>query len=458
MLTGGLGSQAIVQDVRTSTANSTVTCVLNAANAYTFTGSGVSTLGVNAIQVSLKSTQNCSMRVQQSNDNVNWDQDDSFNYYTSINNFGITTQAIGAYARIIVNSASITATVRLGTVLCPVVEALPRALSSEGNLKVGVYEIEDAEGDVVGISSTGELRTSTHVRLAGASFQGSVVDTNFWTPTVTVTATITQTGGVLTLQAGGNNSSALINSVRRARYVGGCNNYYRGAVRLPAITGTCKRQWGAFEATDGFYFQHDETLGLSIVCRKTSSDANIISSGAFNGRLGATYVTDSNIHMYEIHWSNFSTLFYIDGVFLHKFSATTATLTDLLTVQIGAYILNGGSTANANQLILRSSTINRIGLAVTVSLYKNLGVVSNQVLKYGAGFLNRFIIGSPVNSGTVTVLDANGGTNATVTIGTFAMGNQVNSIVQPTMEIGCEFYYGLVVTTVGHTSTTFIYE
>ena len=66
--------------------------------------------------------------------------------------------------------------------MCPIVEALPRSLSEEGNLKVGVYEIEDKVGNKVGITPTHELRVATHIRLVGSNF-GTVFDTNFWTKT-----------------------------------------------------------------------------------------------------------------------------------------------------------------------------------------------------------------------------------------------------------------------------------
>jgi len=163
----------------------------DATGADTFTGIPESTLGVNAIQVSLACDQNCKVYVQQSNDSTNWDQDDSYNYYAGIGNFGNTTQAIGAYFRIKVRNMadSTTSYMRLGTVLCPVVEAIPRSLSAEGNLKVGVYEIEDEYENKVAITPASALKTTTATRLVGASFATTTIDNSFWASDTTNSGT-----------------------------------------------------------------------------------------------------------------------------------------------------------------------------------------------------------------------------------------------------------------------------
>jgi hypothetical protein len=62
--------KAILQDVIADTGNSSV-ANLNAG--ATFTGVGKTTLGVAGIQVSIKTDQNCTIYVDQSPDNSNWD-------------------------------------------------------------------------------------------------------------------------------------------------------------------------------------------------------------------------------------------------------------------------------------------------------------------------------------------------------------------------------------------------
>jgi len=186
-------------------------------NAY-FIGLPTSTLGVNSIQVSLKSDQNCTIYVEQSPGTVTgvstvtttnpgsvgtitgvatkfqrdfkvgdqifiagetthyiasivsdtvmtatatfagvagaaytfypWDLSDMFLYYAN-NNFGRTTQAISSYLRVrVVNTGTATSLfLRLQTVLCPIVDSVPRALNSLGYLRAGDFDNDVAQGD-----------------------------------------------------------------------------------------------------------------------------------------------------------------------------------------------------------------------------------------------------------------------------------------------------------------------
>ena len=152
------------QNIKTSPTNSSV-ANLN-ANA-TFTGTSVSTLGVAGIQVALMTDQNCNLYVDQSTDGTNWDIVDSYKYYAG-RNFGVTTQAVSSFVRVRVtnlNTATATTYFRLQTVLCPIVEALPRSLNSEGNLKVSIYGSEDEYGFETENTPMGEIRSVEPVRL-----------------------------------------------------------------------------------------------------------------------------------------------------------------------------------------------------------------------------------------------------------------------------------------------------
>lgn len=129
---------SIVQNVINSDDNSS-TSNLNAG--ATFTGTGESTLGVGALQINFKADQPCTIQVQQSIDNTNWDIVDS---YTTVagNGDARTFQATAEYFRVLVtnNGGSPTTYLRLGTELAPIIEVLPRALSQKGNLKCSVEE------------------------------------------------------------------------------------------------------------------------------------------------------------------------------------------------------------------------------------------------------------------------------------------------------------------------------
>ena len=65
-------SNNIGQNVTSVAANSSTTN-LAIGNSYTFTGTSVSTLYYNAIQISLKTDVNCTVYVDQSPDGTNWD-------------------------------------------------------------------------------------------------------------------------------------------------------------------------------------------------------------------------------------------------------------------------------------------------------------------------------------------------------------------------------------------------
>ena len=152
-----------------------------------FVGSATSTLGVNAIQVSLKTDKNCLIYIDQSPDGNNWDLTDTFNYYKSINNFGLTVQAINSYFRTrVVNqdTTGSTSYFRLQSVLCPIVEALPRSLDSEGNLKVAIKSSRDDYGFVQENTPIGETRVVEPYRLVGAQFSDTILDSNFWTSNI----------------------------------------------------------------------------------------------------------------------------------------------------------------------------------------------------------------------------------------------------------------------------------
>lgn len=130
---------SMVQDVRLSGENSTVADLLAGA---TFTGTSVSTLGVAAIQVQVFSETNLTVQVQQSpqDPGVNWDSVDSWTYLASSTGADAsrTVQAVGASVRVLVtNNGGVTTTqLRVTTVLCPVAEPLPRALTQAGSLRV----------------------------------------------------------------------------------------------------------------------------------------------------------------------------------------------------------------------------------------------------------------------------------------------------------------------------------
>ena len=583
------------QSITESTLNSSI---INLAPSGVFTGQTDNTLDVNAIQVSLMTDQNATVYVEQSPDTTptgpHWDLVDSFRYFAE-QNFGVTVQAISSYFRVRVeNTGGVTTNYfRLQSILCPIVEALPRALTQFGSLKsaivenvasiclfnsktnltgsqvwIGEFEESinqsaiqviakfdkdftlyidqsqntttpdisdsweclantgvsysvasiapyyrlrltnkstssatgqmtsaataifnplprklDADGhletviehihgkmghDVI-VSPMGGLKTTSTIRLIGSSFVGGTLDTNFWQFTHTNTGNSTQANGSLTLNSntGTNaNGGELVNSLRIARYVAAYPNYYRGNIRLPAVTTASSgyvntRRFGAFDANNGYFFVAVQTNPatvptLSIVCRKTASDSNIINSGSFVGEYGPSFALDNNVHTYEIFWTNKNAYFFIDDVLLHTFSGLTATLVDTLSLKIGLENVNSGNNTAINTLVVRSSTINRLGNAETRPIWKYYaGVLAATVIKFGPGTLHKVIVNKAGTS--VTLNDDVVTTGISNTICIIDTNKTTGGIGVYNYDL--DFYNGLVVTIAGSGSDcTIIYE
>ena len=442
------------QNVWASTENSSTT---NLGSNATFIGGGETTLGVAGIQINLATTQNCTVYIDQSMDNINWDITDSFTYYYSLGGNSWTTQATGSYFRVRIKNigASTTTYFRLQTALCPMVEALPRALDSEGRLKACSNIHSDDFDEEVIVTPMNQLRTTENVRLVGATFTGGVLDTNYWEITRTVgTGAATVGGAQVTLTTGATaNSRIRITSKRIARYVGGSTNYYRGQIECSAVTGSNIRRWGCYDWMDGYFFQHDGTT-FSIGSRKNGTDT-LINSGSFNGNQGSVYILDINVHAYEIYYTNGGAWFSIDGAVMHKLSSTTAALVNTMHLKAGFEVANLGGNTNVNTMEVRSSTIQRLGpVHTTNSVWHTATTDTNTTLKYGPGRLESISINSGnAKSDSLTFYDAVG--SGTV-LGVIANNQTIATPTQLTYD--APFFTGLTYTTTGKSDWTICYE
>jgi hypothetical protein len=391
-----------------------------------------------------------------------WDITDIYNYY-AIEPFGITVQAINSYVRIkVVNfSASTTAYFRLQTCLCPIVEAVPRSLDVNGNFKIG--SITDKFNFNSYNTPQGETRSVVPIRLVGAQFDlngnSGVVDTNFWTPVVDATAqpgTIVQANGAVTLNSGTNAAAySKLYSVRRARYIGGHSLRFRSNIRL-GDTGTADntRRWGiAYGATmptitDGAWFQVSGTT-FSIVTM-LGTTPTVVSSGSFNGNLGASFSLTTNVTIYEIYWTNAAVYFVIGGLLLHKVNALTSTWAATMSPYVYMDNVNSNTLGGSVSMIVRNAVIHRLGPETSAPRYfYQHGANTGQVLKYGPGRLHRVVVNS--NTGTtITLYDATSATNTLALINP----NQIT-----TLEYNIDFYNGLYLVSVGSTiDATIVYE
>jgi hypothetical protein len=375
---------------------------------------------------------------------------------------------VAPYYRVRVKNVSVSSescTFMLMTAATPNIAVLPRKLDAKGHLKTCINAIHSEFGKDVDIGPMGSMKTAIPTRIVGASFVGTTVDPNFWTVQTPVgTGTATQTGGTLTIATGTTaNSSQTVNSFRIGRYIAANTNYYRGDIRLPAVTTASAsfvntRRWGAFDANDGYFFEAVQTNPdtnpvLNLVCRKGASDVNKVASGSFNGEANNQYILDNNVHTYEIYWTNKNAFFKIDDDVIHTFTGSTTTLVSTPSLKIGLECTNSGSNNANNTLAVRSSSICRFGPAETLPTSFYIAGASTNILKYGPGNLHYITLNNPA-SGNITIYDNTAGSGTVI-----AIINPASSGSPVTLHYHIPFSTGLtVVTSAAASDTTVVYE
>lgn len=240
-------SQNVVADTLNSGAGITVVPYVNPADIWHYNGLGSSTLAVNAIQFTVTSDKNLVIYVDQGRTSSSYQVTDTYNYLTTMQ-FGITVKAVSAFVRIrIKNLEAANATVTIDTVLCPIVEALPRSLDASGFLQVALKGSKDSYGFDAENTPQGEARAIAPIRQAGVSFEGPTLDSNFWLTTLIAGGTVTQHNGRVDMKTNTTaNGVAALFSARKARHIAGNSNMIRMAGRF-GDTGTANnvRQFGA---------------------------------------------------------------------------------------------------------------------------------------------------------------------------------------------------------------------
>jgi len=435
-------------------ANNSSTTNLAAGNSYTFTGTGTSTLGVAALQWNLKTDQNATVYIEQSDDNTNWDISDSFAYYYSKGGDGGTVQAISNYwrVRVILTGTTDTTYFRLNAVLCPIADPLPRSLNSYERLKTSTGIVDEETGNRVEVDVLGSLKTVSPVRLIGTAFSGTTKDTNFWTETVTGTGAVTQAGEILLATGATADSTVSYSSVRKARKVTGASNQFRAVAKLgSALDADNIRRLGCYDANDGFFFQVNGTT-FGVGSRKGGVDT-IVTSGSFNGNYGASVTMDTSIKRLVIDYDHLSTKFSVNGVVLHTITGSTTALTNTLNLGIKMENINSNGNTTDNSFYVRFACIMRLGQILTESTYAYIsGAAATRVLKYGAGTLHSIAYNNTT------------GTSLTIYDNTAASGSVIGIITTATEALGVwkydvPFYNGLTIVTVGNgLDATVVYE
>tara|TARA_R110000868_G_scaffold249898_8_gene506393 strand:- start:2604 stop:3977 length:1374 start_codon:yes stop_codon:yes gene_type:complete len=452
---------SIFQNVTPDLDNSST---VNLAAGATFTGIAVATVNFSTLQVVLKATVasgacTCTVYIDQSNDGTNWDVSDEY-VYVSNKNFGLTVQSVSSYYRIRVtnNSSTITNVFRLAATLCPIANSLPRSLSQQGLLQVGINSLQDEYGFRGQFSPASALQIAEPYRLCGTTF-GTSNDVNFWTADASGTAaTATVATGAATVSSGTASAGfAKFNSVQPARFEINNPNKFIGLFRLPTVAvANTIRGWGNINLNgsvapqNGAYFSVDGS-GVLHVNWAAGGTVTSVESGSFNGDV-AQYTVDTLLHKYEIIYDLNGIWFSIDDKLIHKAVPTTALLTQV-TDNFVTFWTTNTSAAGPATLECYGAAISRIGRSVQSSKTGRIsGNAATYNFKIGSGLLNKIIFNN--TSGTnVTIYDnttANSPVLAIITTATAALG---------VWNIDLPFYTGLTIVTTGNNlDATVVYE
>lgn len=330
------------------------------------------------------------------------------------------------------------------------VTRIPDSQKADGSALVNPITAEHT-GFTAFVSPMRGLRTVQSTRLVGASFEGTTVDTAFWTVGTNTGATVAQANSQVVVTSSGTNSSATMTSVRRGRYLSSNSNYARLVVRIPTLgeQGNTRR-WGAFDTDNGIFFQYASGV-FGIVRRKNGADT-VIANGDFNGD-AASYSLDTNVHTYEIHWTNSAAWFYVDNTLIHTWRFSTETMCATMSLRMGLESTNNASGTAAASIECRVSSLARLGPAHARprSFYTN--TANTFVLKRSPGSLDRVIVGTRGTGGaTVSFYDnvTGSGTPMFVLDGVNSLG---------AIDLDIDFFNGLsMVTTSGIGHITVLYD
>lgn len=300
----------------------------------------------------------------------------------------------------------------------------------------------DSFGEPIQATLANQLMVSTNVRLAGGVFNGSTPDTNFYATTNVAngTATIVNAELILTTTAD-SGSSSLVNTVAKARQIGGNMNEYRERIRLDVLNATNNtRRWGLFETSallNAVYFEFKN--GILYLVAKTSGLDDIVYQ--------TTYAMDEIYHLYTINYINGGFRCYIDDVLIYEFKETNRIICGTRHLRAFSQNINTGI----------GSVCHLYGRFMTILMYGNKktqpksflieGLNAGVLLKVGIGSLHALNLSGVTNLANVTVYD---GLNATGTkiYTTGAMGPQTAPL-QVQFNDGINFENGLFVTITG---------
>lgn len=149
----------VIQNKVASTGNSSTS---NLSAAATFTGTGISTSGFSAVQVSFIADKSCILQIQESPDNSSWVFPHAVDIIPASRVFRRTETVNSAYARVVVTNidTGATTTLNLATMMCPIaVPDSPRP--ARGRTAVGSISTATTDANINVAASTSYVSIDT---------------------------------------------------------------------------------------------------------------------------------------------------------------------------------------------------------------------------------------------------------------------------------------------------------
>lgn len=323
------------------------------------------------------------------------------------------------------------------------------------------YDLQS--GKYVKVDPMRQMAAVEPVRLVGTDFGGTTKDTNFWAESAGggggagTNGSIAQAGQIVLSSGTKTDAYTEYKTARLARYVAGSANFFRGVIRLPdAGQADNIRRWGAFTTAtrvpqNGCWFQlNGTTMGIAYVSNAGAPTVVTATDVALT--------KDTNVHTYEIWWTNSKIWYYQDDVLKHTVTAATAPWSYMGPFNATLQNINSNNTTSVD-LECRVASIYRYGHILTSSTYKNIttggGYPLTTICKYSAGRLHALSVNTPTAASQTAILYDNTSA-AAPTIGTFELKNGMGSYTfGPT---GLHFNTGLVVVTSAACDITIVYE
>lgn len=275
---------AATHNIFVSTNNSTTT---NLASGATFTGTSDINLNATTIQINIKCDQPLTVVVEQSNDNVNWDFEDSY-YLEANTDDSRLFLAAGSYVRVLLtnNGTSTTTYLNLQTILVPIQTVAPRNLTKEGNLRVSIEETSNKLDNILNADRSifGSAITSIRIAKLIGNFSNGVSSVDATTST-TGGGSVNSANSMAVLTSGtATSATAKLITNQMNTYFPGRESFTKYTAKFTAPTNANSHQRiGLFDTNNGFFIGYNGTsFGIS---SRTGGSDTFVSRSSWNGDL-----------------------------------------------------------------------------------------------------------------------------------------------------------------------------